>query len=68
MSYFVPYLHSEGFNVVGTVRSPREIGQVELDLIPSVIKTHRHGTNERFYTGCTLVVGSSESSSDVLVV
>jgi len=56
------------FNIVSTIGSSCEIRQVELDLIPAFIKTHGHGTNERFYSCCALVVTSSESSSNILVI
>ena len=49
-------LHSQSFNVVGTVSSSREIGQVELDLVPALIKAHRHGTYKRLDSRCRLVV------------
>ena len=61
-------LDSEGLYVVGTVSSSGEIRQVELNLIPSFIESHRHGTDEWLYTGGRLVVGSSESTSHLLVI
>merc|ERR1719498_1881148 len=39
-------LNSKGLNVVGSVSSSGEIRQVELNLVPSLIKSHRHGTDE----------------------
>ena len=41
------YSHSQRFYVVASVGAPREIRKVKLDLIPSLIQTHRHSTNER---------------------
>ena len=61
-------LDSKGLYVVGTVSSSGEIRQVELNLIPSLIKSHRHGTDERLYSCGRLIVGSSESSSNIFVV
>ena len=61
-------LNSKGLYVVGTVSSSGEIRQIELNLIPSLIKSHRHGANERLDTGGGLIVGSTESSADVLVI
>ena len=58
----------QGLNVVGTVGSPGEIGQVKLNLIPSLIQSHGHGANEGLHTGGRLVVGGSESTTHVLVV
>ena len=58
----------EGLNIVGTVSSSGEIRQVELNLIPALIKSHRHGADERLDTSCRLIVGSSESTTHVLVI
>jgi hypothetical protein len=56
-------LHSKSFNIVGTIGSSSEIGQVELNLIPAFIKSHGHGTDEWLYSSSRLIVGGSESSS-----
>jgi hypothetical protein len=61
-------LDSKGLYVVGTVSSSGEIRQVELNLIPSLIKSHRHCANERLDSGGGLIVGGSESSSHALVI
>ena len=58
----------KSLNVVGTVGTSGEIRQVELNLIPTLIKTHGHGADERLDTGGGLVVGGTESSADVLVI
>ena len=58
----------ERLNVVGTIRSSGEIGQVKLNLVPSLIKSHWHGADERFYTSRTLIIWGSKSTSYVLVV
>ena len=55
-------------DVVSTVSSSREIGQVKLNLVPSLIKSHWHSADERLYTRCTLIVRSSESPAHALVV
>jgi len=44
-------LYSEGFYIVGTICSSSEIGQVELNLVPTFIESHGHGTNKRFDSG-----------------
>ena len=44
-------LHSKSFNIVGTVSSSSEIGQVELNLVPALIESHGHCANERLYSG-----------------
>ena len=61
-------LYSERLYVVGTVGPSCEIGQVELDLIPSLIQSHWHGANEWLDSGCALVVTGSESTSDGLII
>ena len=58
----------EGLNIVGTVSSSGEIRQVELNLIPALIKSHWHGADERLDTSGRLIVGSSESTTHVLVI
>ena len=61
-------LDSEGLYVVGTIGSSGEIRQVELNLIPSLVKSHRHCADEWLDSGGALVVGGSESSSHTLVI
>ena len=58
----------QGLNVVSTVGSSREIRQVKLNLVPSLIKSHGHGADEWLDTSCALVVRCSESSAHALVV
>lgn len=58
----------ECLDVVGTVGSSGEIGQVELDLVPALIKPHGHGADEGLNTRGGLVVGGAESSAHILVV
>ena len=41
----------EGLDVVGTVCSSGEIRQVELNLVPALIESHRHGADEWLDTG-----------------
>ena len=61
-------LDSEGLYIVGTISSSGEIRQVELNLIPAFIESHGHGTDEGLDSGCGLVVGGSEPTSNTLVV
>lgn len=58
----------KGFDVVGTVSSSSEIRQVELNLVPSLIKSHGHSANEGLDTSSGLIVGGSESTTDGLVI
>lgn len=46
------YLHAQRLDVVRAIRAAREVRQVELDLVPAFVQSHRHGTNEGFYAGC----------------
>ena len=41
----------EGLDVVGTVGTTSEIGQVELNLVPALVQSHGHGTDEGLHTG-----------------
>ena len=61
-------LDSQSLNIISSICSSCKITQVELNLIPAFIKSHRHGTDEGFHSGSRLVVGGSESSSDVFIV
>ncbi len=61
-------LYSEGLDIVGSVGSAREVRQVELDLVPSLIQSHGHRADEGLHSGRALVVRSSESSANVFVV
>ena len=47
-------LHPQRLNVVRAVRSPREIRQVELDLVPALVQAHRHCADERLHSRCAL--------------
>lgn len=47
-------LDSKRLDVVGPICSAGEVGQVELDLVPAFIESHRHRTDERFHTSCGL--------------
>ena len=61
-------LNSESLNIVGTVRTTSEVGQVELDLVPALVQAHWHGADEGLHTSRRLVVRSAESASNVLVI
>ena len=58
----------KSLNIVGTVGTSSEIGQVKLNLIPAFVKSHGHRANERFYPCCALIVGGAESSTHILIV
>ena len=61
-------LNSQSLYVVGSVSSSREIRQVELNLIPTLIQSHGHRTDEWLHSSRRLVVGGSESTSNALIV
>lgn len=61
-------LHSQGLDVVCTIRPPCEVRQVELNLVPAVIQPHGHGADEGLDSGGALVVACSEPSTNVLVI
>lgn len=61
-------LYTECLHIIGAVCATREVGQVELDLVPSLVQSHGHGTNERLDTSCRLVVTGPKPSPHVLVI
>lgn len=63
-----PHLHSQGLDVVGAVGAAREVGQVELDLVPAVVQPHGHGADEGLHPSRALVVARPEPPTDVLVI
>jgi len=61
-------LYAECLNVVGAVRAAREVRQVELDLVPAVVESHRHRADERLDARRALIVARTESPTNVLVI
>merc|ERR1719408_982896 len=53
-------LHTQGLDVVGAVCPTSKIRKVELNLVPALVKTHRHRTDERLDPRGGLVVGCAE--------
>lgn len=47
-------LDAQGFDVVGSVSATSKVRQIELDLVPSIVQSHGHGTDERLYSRSTL--------------
>lgn len=62
------YRNPKSFYIVRPVGSPGKIGQVELNLIPSLIQPHRHSANEWFDSGGRLIIRCSESPPDILII
>ena len=61
-------LNPQRLHVVGPVSSPGEVGQVELDLIPALVQSHRHRAYERLHSGGGLIVACSEPSPHVFII
>ena len=61
-------LDAQGLDIVGTVGTSREIREVELDLVPALVQTHGHGTDEGLHTGRRLIVRCAEPTSNVLII
>jgi len=61
-------LYTKRLNVVRSVRTPCEVRQVELDLVPAFVQTHGHRANEGLHSCRRLIVGSAEPTTNVLIV
>ncbi len=61
-------LDSKRLDIIGSVGSSREVREVELDLVPALIESHGHRTDEWLYACSGLVVTGSEPPANVLVV
>ena len=61
-------LDTERLDVVGTVGTTGEVGQVELDLVPALVEAHGHGADEGLHSGGGLVVASTEAAANALIV
>lgn len=61
-------LNAQRFHIVRSVGASREVGQIELDLIPALVQAHRHRADERLDARRRLVVAGAEAPSHVLVV
>jgi hypothetical protein len=61
-------LNPQGFNIVRAVGTTREVRQIKLDLVPSLIQPHRHSADKWLHAGRTLIVTRSETTSHVLVI
>ena len=55
-------LNPDRFDVVSSVRTACEVGQIELNLVPAGRQRERHNGAEVIDAGRTLVVGGSEPS------
>ena len=61
-------LNSQRLNIVGSVCTAREIGEIELNLVPSLIKPHGHGAYKWLHSRGGLVVRCPEAPAHILVI
>merc|ERR1719236_74366 len=61
-------LNAQRLDVVRAVRTAREVRQIKLDLIPPLVKTHRHSADEWLHPRRRLVVRGPEPPTNVLVI
>ena len=61
-------LHPQCLNIIGAIRSPGEVGKIELDLVPSLVQSHWHCADEWFDSGGGLIIACSEPSPHILVI
>lgn len=61
-------LDAECLDVVCTISTASEVGQVELDLVPAFVETHGHRADEGLDASGGLVVGGAEAAAKTLVV
>lgn len=60
--------HSQSFDVITTISPACKIRQIELDLIPTLIQSHRHSTDKRLHSSSRLIVAGSKSPAYILIV
>ena len=61
-------LYPESFNIISPIGSPGKVAEIELYLIPALVKSHGHGADKRLHPGGALVVRGPESPPDVFIV
>lgn len=61
-------LNPQSLDISSTIGSSTEIGEIELDLVPSIVHSHRHCTYERLYPCAGLEIRSSESPFNSFVI
>jgi len=55
-------------DVVGAVSASSEVREVELDLVPAAVQSHRQHAAERVDASRALVVAGAEPTTNVLVI
>lgn len=66
--FMFAHLNSESLDVIGAVRSAREVWQVELDLVPAVVQPHGHRTDEGLHSRRALIVTRPEPPPHILII
>ena len=61
-------LYPESFNIISPIGSPGKVAEIELYLIPALVKSHGHCADERLDPGSALVVRGPEPPADVFIV
>ena len=61
-------LNAQRLNVIRTIGTTSEVTQVELNLIPTLIQTHWHSTDEWLDTGRRLIVRGAEATTNILII
>ena len=65
---FVFYLNSKSFDIISSVRASCKVRQIELNLIPSIVKSHWHCANKRLDPCSTLIVWCAKSTSNIFII
>ena len=61
-------LDPQRLHVVGAVRPPGEVRQVELDLVPALVQPHRHRADKRLHPGRGLQVQMSSKFRELNII
>lgn len=59
---------TQGLNIITAIGSPGEIRKIKLNLVPALVKPHRHSADEGFHSSSRLVIGCSEPSANIFVI
>merc|ERR1712139_96432 len=54
------YLHTQRLDVVRAISTARKVRQIELDLVPPLVQTHRHCADKRLHARRALVIRSTK--------
>jgi len=59
---------SQCFDVIASICSSCKIRKIELNLIPPLVQPHWHSADERFNPSRRLIVASSKSPPNILII